>query len=204
MKLSFRLLLLFIFLALILPKLLPYLGYRSAQDVNERFDQANQQYDDQVSAKKKKFSSSIESLGLIDPGFKHCLTRELNEFAKMTSHSSGAINDIDELKTLSCEGYQIESIDGIDRLTSLTQLGLARNNIRSLYPLRYHPSLQSIDLRENDSINSIDVLESIDTLRAVTFPRLDKSYCGDAQKVAESIDRNHGSRGRTNISSLRC
>ena len=204
MRLSFRLLLLFIFLALVLPKLLPYLGYRSAQNTNERFEQANQDYDDQVSGKRKKFSSSIESLGIIDPGFKHCLTRELNEVAKMTSHSSGAINDIDELKTLRCEAYKIESLDGIDRLKSLTQLSLARNNIRSLYPLRYHPSLQSIDLRENDSINSIDVLDSIETLRSVTFPRLDKSHCNDAQKVAESIERNHGRRGRTNFSSLRC
>ena len=141
MKLSFRLLLLLTFLALVLPNLLPHLGYRQAQTLQEKEDHFTQQYDDLVSSRKSRFSVSIQALGITDKAFESCLNNELDFYSKVGAESSGAIDDIDELKVLRCDGYGIKSLDGIDGLTNLTQLSLIRNDIKSLYPLRYHLSL---------------------------------------------------------------
>jgi Leucine-rich repeat (LRR) protein len=201
MKLSFRLLILFVFLALVLPKLLPYLGYRQAQNLQETEDRYLQAYKNQTQGKKKKFSASIDALGVIDKAIKKCLINELDIYTKMGPGSSGAISDIHELKSLRCDGYGIRSLDGIDDLTKLTQLSLVRNDIRSLYPLRYHPSLQSIDLGQNREISTIDVLSSIKTLKRVGFPRLDKKYCDAAKKVVDSMKSRHGNRASSNLRS---
>ena len=204
MKLSFRLLLLLTFLALVLPNLLPHLGYRQTQRLQEKEDHFRQQYDDLVSSRESRFSASIQALRITDPAFERCLNNELDFYSKMGAESSGAIDDIDELKVLRCDGYGIKSLDGIDGLTNLTQLSLIRNDIKSLYPLRYHPALQSINLDDNPNINSIEVLASIKTLKSVSFPRLNKTHCDAAKDVDSAIKSRHGSRARSNISSIRC
>jgi len=84
-----------VFLALVLPKLLPYLGYRQAQNMQETEDQYLRAHENQVLGKNEKFSASIESLGMIEQAFKKCPINKLNIYTKMVPVLPGAITDID-------------------------------------------------------------------------------------------------------------
>ena len=201
MKISFRLLLLLIFLALILPFMLPHLGYRSAQKIDEKYQEVERNYENQVAAKRSRFAAEIDSLGYMDGALKKCILAELSTYTRMLSGSSGAIKSAFALKTLRCEGMGIRDIDGLGSFTELRHLSLARNDIGSLIPIRHHPTLTSIDLTDNANLEWLDSLETMYELRNIRFPNLQPDQCAIAQEVVDAIKARHAGRTGSNIRS---
>jgi len=210
MKIGYRLLITLVFVAFVLPFLFKHVFggkavIESRQQLAEH-DRFVEEFNDQIGAHAEKLYASVDQLDVRDLKFKQCLKNSLADFAQIPSTSSGHITSVTQLPRLLCMRMGITDIKGIEKLTKLTGVVLSDNDIRSLSPLTYHPSLESIDLSGSDNLQNLEVLLGIKTLKKVRFPDLTESYCYEAMRVHEALlQRNKGfDRRPTNAKNIRC
>ena len=125
-----------------------------------------------------------------DAGLQSCINKSIG--APATQDVSADL--VAHLGNLTCNHFNIASVEGLQYLTTATSLDLWDNNITDLSPLRAAKALQSLDLISN-SITDISPLPTLTALQS-----LDLSYnsIGDIspltplkQLTSLTLDRNH-------------
>lgn len=123
-----------------------------------------------LSACSQRFAVSVNNQTLIDPrpnatayrfadpGLQGCVN-----FAMQQPNA-----ELETIAVLSCSGWEIESIDGIETLRALQFVDISNNRINSLAPLSQLPRLSSVSATDN-RIRDIEPLIAMDTLTSAVL-----------------------------------
>lgn len=123
-----------------------------------------------VSACSQRFAVSVNNQTLIDPrpnatayrfadpGLQGCVN-----FAMQQPNA-----ELESITVLSCSGWEVENLDGIQTLRALQFVDISNNRINSLAPLSQLPRLSSINAT-NNSIRDIEPLISMNTLTSAVL-----------------------------------
>ncbi len=109
--------------------------------------------------KASKYASGIEDI--VDLRLRDCIN---DEFTKLNNNppiggadtnGDGTI-DIDDIKELSCPGYGITTLDGLDSMSNLTGLFLPDNKLSGSINVSL-PNLQVISINRNKGVTALNV-----------------------------------------------
>lgn len=144
-----------------------------------------------ASACSQRFAVSVNNQTLIDPrpnttayrfadpGLQGCVN-----FALQQPNAQ-----IETILVLSCSGWEIESIEGIQTLRALQFLDISNNRISSLAPLSQLPRLSSISATDN-RIRDISPLISKNTLTSAVLTGNPNIACEQLTSLGERIGDN--------------
>ncbi len=209
MKIGYRLVITLVFVAFVLPYLvMNVFGGKQSIDARKQlqeYDQFVAEYDNNLDEHAENLYATVDNIGIRDPNFKKCLKKSLADFARIPASSTGHLRSVTELPRIRCYSMGITDLKGIEKLTVLSSAELNGNDISSLLPLTYHPSLKSISLEGSSQLQNLEVLLDIKSLEKVRFPNLTDSYCYEAIRVHEKLRaRNSAERRPTNAKNIRC
>ena len=122
-----------------------------------------------------------------DPGLQGCVN-----FALQQPNAT-----IETITVLSCSGWEIESIEGIETLRALQFLDISNNRINSLAPLSKLPRLSSISATDN-RIRDIEPLIAMNTLTSALLTGNPNIACDQlttlGQRLGDNLRRPNGCR----------
>ncbi len=96
---------------------------------------------------------------------------------------------LEALRVLSCTGWEIESLEGIELLRALQFLDLSNNRVSSIAPLSSLPRLSSVSLT-NNRVRDIAPLSGIETLTSATLVGNNEIACAQLEGLANRLGDN--------------
>ena len=144
-----------------------------------------------ASACSQRFAVSVNNQTLIDPrpnatsyrfsdpGLQGCVN-----FAMQQPNA-----ELETISVLSCSGWEIESLEGIQTLRALQFVDVSNNRISSLAPLSQLPRLSSVSAMDN-RIRDIEPLISLNTLTSAVLTGNPNIACDQLTSLAERLGDN--------------
>lgn len=114
-----------------------------------------------------------------DPGLQGCVN-----FALQLPNA-----EIETITVLSCSGWEIESIEGIETLRALQFVDISNNRINSLAPLSGLPRLSSVSATDN-RIRDIEPLIAKDTLTSALLTGNPNIACDQLTRLGQRLGDN--------------
>ncbi|MCB1665966.1 MAG: leucine-rich repeat domain-containing protein [Pseudomonadales bacterium] len=114
-----------------------------------------------------------------DPGLQGCVN-----FALQQPDAT-----LETIAVLSCSGWEIENIEGIDALRALQFLDLSNNRINSLAPLAPLRRLSSISLTDN-RVRDIDPLNALNSLTSAVLTGNNNISCAQLDVLQQKLGDN--------------
>tara|TARA_R110002167_G_scaffold110677_2_gene281373 strand:- start:14586 stop:15101 length:516 start_codon:yes stop_codon:yes gene_type:complete len=144
-----------------------------------------------ITACSQRFAVSVNNQTLIDPrpnatayrfadpGLQGCVN-----FALQQPNA-----EIETITVLSCSGWEIESIEGIQTLRALQFVDISNNRINSLAPLSQLRRLSSISATDN-RIRDIEPLIAMDTLTSALLTGNPNIPCDQLTSLGQRLGDN--------------
>lgn len=152
-------------------------------------------WEDAVGERKANVERSLDTLEILDPALMTCVRRAAMDRAAIHPNSTGGIDDVRELRLLYCPNADIYSLDGIGELNNLTFLDVGRNRIRSVQPLKDHPTLKALHLSDNP-VEDLRLVRTMPALKEIYLPNQPDVRCKDIEQWVEGL--------KSNLKSIRC
>ena len=138
-------------------------------------------------AADKRVEDTLKTLDNVDIGDNN-LRACIAETAKLYAEGNG-VTDITQLPRLSCEGREINYIDGISALSGLEFIDLSYNNISDIYELHKLQSVKTMWLT-NNPISTVSALQEMPNLESVKLPDMPDFYCYELLQATQNIQHN--------------
>ena len=207
MKLSTRLLITFVFCALVLPFIVKHFGLKNItqqKEIEQTYTKETERINTNVKSYKAQLLKSVEDMNFLDKNLHQCAVNNISKYFGI-SDNSNHLQSITELTFLDCHRQNITSLEGIEGLTKLEAISLTDNDIRDASPLAKLDSLKKIDLSYgNKDIENIEYLSNLNNLIDIRFPDLNKSFCYQAKSVVENMQSQTDAKIKHNANKISC
>ncbi|MGH1427766.1 MAG: hypothetical protein ACRBEE_07490 [Arenicella sp.] len=207
MKLSTRLLITFIFCALVLPFIVKHFGLndlRQQKKIEQTYSEEAERINTNVKSYKAQLLKSVEDMNFLDKNLHQCVVNNISKYFGL-SDSSNHLQSAADLTALDCHRQNITSLEGIDGLSKLEAISLTGNDIRDASPLARLDSLKKINLSYgNKEIENVEYLSNLNNLIDITFPDLNKSFCYQAQSVVANMKSQTDEEIKHNANKISC
>ena len=134
-----------------------------------------------IEKRNLKLYRELKSFSIVDSNLYSCVKKELDKYIKIHPSSSGGKKSATELIIrLTCNNYNIESIDGISNIKNLGYIDLSRNHLDDVSELNLLNELKFLELRDAQIENENSLFE-ITELDRIYLPDLFEVYCAEIE-----------------------